>query len=110
MLTATETSAATNCTRLGLKADRAPVAIANTAADRADPAAKTQASAAAQVAPVDPVVRTVDLKAMAVAPARKPTPPSNPPLQTRRGQDPHQHANSNRNERGHQNQVTTLLF
>jgi len=47
---------------------------------------------------------------MAVAPARKPTAPSNPPLQTRRGQDPHQHANSNRNERGHQNQVTTLLF
>ena len=107
MLTATETSAWMNSAQPGLKADLAPVAIANTAADRADPAAKTLASAAD---PADPVVRTVDLKAMDVDLARKPTQPSNPPPQTRRGQDPHQHANSNRNERGHQNQVTTLLF
>ena len=107
MSTATETSAATNCTRLGLKADLAPVAIANTAADRADPAAKTLASVAAQA---DPAVRTAALKAMDVDLARKPTQPSNPPPQTRRGQDPHQHANSNRNERGHQNRAATLLF
>ena len=96
-----------NSAQPGPKADLAPVAIANTAADRVDPAAKTLASAAAQG---DPVVRMVALKAMAVDLARKPTPPSDPPPQTRRGQDPHQHANSNRNERGHQNRAATLLF
>jgi hypothetical protein len=67
MSTATETSAATNCTRLGPKA--APV-IAVTAAD---PAAKTPESAVAQV---DPAVRVVALKAMAVDLAQKPTRPS----------------------------------
>ena len=68
-----------NSAQPGLKADLAPVAIANTAADRADPAAKTQASAAAPVDPADPVVRMVDLKAMAADTTRKPTPPSNQP-------------------------------
>ena len=96
-----------NSAQPGPKADLAPVAVVNTAADRAAPAAKTLASAAAQG---DPVVRTAALKAMDVDLARKPTPPSDPPPQTRRGQDPHQHANSNRNERGHQNRAATLLF